>query len=90
MAADLSCRMSMLNEADVHRIDNIIDAAQLPTRSPSNMDFDVFMKYMSVDKKVEAGAIRFVLLKAIGQSIITSDYDPALLKQTITAHHANT
>ncbi len=90
MAGDLSCRMSMLTEADVHRIDNIIDAAQLPTRSPSKMDYDVFMKYMSVDKKVEAGAIRFVLLKAIGKSVITSDYDPALLRQTITAHHANT
>ncbi len=90
MASDLSHRMSMLTEADVHRIDNIIDAAQLPTRSPGNMDYDVFMKYMSVDKKVEAGAIRFVLLKAIGQSVITSDYDPTLLKQTISAHHANT
>jgi len=74
MASDLSCRMSMLQEADVHRIDNIIDAAQLPTRSPSNMDYDVFMKYMSVDKKVEDGAIRFILLTAIGQSVITSDY----------------
>ena len=89
MAGDLSYRMSMLKEADVHRIENIIDAAQLPTRSPSNMDYDVFMKYMSVDKKVEAGAIRFVLLTAIGQSVITSDYDPDLLKKTITAHHAS-
>jgi len=88
MAADLSQRMGMLSKEDVQRIDNIIDHAQLPTRAPANMDYETFMKYMSVDKKVEAGAIRLVLLKAVGQAVITSDYDPALLKQTLEAHHA--
>jgi len=90
MAGDLSQRMGYLTEQDVHRIDNIIDGARLPTRSPVNMDYDKFMKYMSVDKKVEAGAIRFVLLKAIGKAVITSDYDDALLQETINAHHAST
>jgi len=89
MAGDLSQRMSMLNASDVQRIDNIVDSALLPTRSPSNMGYDSFMKYMSVDKKVEAGAIRFVLLKAIGQAVITSAYDQDCLQQTIEAHHAN-
>ena len=88
MAADLSQRMGMLSSEDVQRIDNIIDHAQLPTRAPANMDFDTFMKYMSVDKKVEAGVIRLVLLKAIGQAIITSDYDMALLSDMIHAHQA--
>ena len=90
MAGDLSQRMSMLDQNDVQRIDNIIDSARLPTRSPLNMDYDSFMKYMSVDKKVEKGAIRFVLLEKLGHAIITSDYDPDLLRQTIEAHHANT
>ena len=90
MAGDLSQRMGKLTEQDVHRIDNIIDAARLPTRSPVNMDYEKFMKYMSVDKKVEAGEIHFVLLDAIGKAVITSDYDDALLQQTINAHHAST
>lgn len=90
MAGDLSQRMGFLTEQDVHRIDNIIDGARLPTRSPVNMDYDKFMKYMSIDKKVEAGAIRFVLLEAIGKAVITSDYDDALLQETIKAHHAST
>jgi 3-dehydroquinate synthase len=72
----------------VQRIDNIIDHAQLPTRAPANMDYATFMKYMSVDKKVEAGVIRLVLLQAIGKAIITSDYDLSLLSETIHAHHA--
>jgi 3-dehydroquinate synthase len=69
-------------------VDNLIDHARLPTRAPANMDFQSFMKYMSVDKKVEAGEIRFVLLKAIGEAIITSEYDSKLLEATVEAHHA--
>ena len=90
MAGDLSQRMGKLTEEDVHRIDNIVDGAQLPTRSPVDMDYKKFMKYMSVDKKVEAGKINFVLLDAIGKAVITSDYDDTLLQQTINAHHAST
>ena len=90
MASDLSQRMGKLTQQDVHRIDNIIDAARLPTRAPVNMDYEKFMKYMSVDKKVEAGEIHFVLLDAIGKAVVTSEYDDVLLQQTINAHHAST
>lgn len=88
MAADLSERMGMLSKDDVQRVDNLIDHAQLPTRAPVNMDYKTFIKYMSVDKKVEAGAIRLVLLKALGEAIITADYDEKRLEATIEAHHA--
>lgn len=88
MAADLSERMGMLSKDDVQRVDNLIDHAQLPTRAPANMDYGTFIKYMSVDKKVEAGAIRLVLLKALGEEIITADYDEKRLEATIEAHHA--
>ena len=88
LAADLSARMGMLGSADVHRIENILDKARLPTRAPANMDFETFMKFMAVDKKVEAGSIRLILLRRIGEALITADYDPQLLKTTIDAHHA--
>ena len=88
LAADLSARMKLLRDADVHRIENILDKALLPTRAPANMDFETFMKYMAVDKKVEAGNIRLILLKGIGEAVMTADYDPHLLKATIDAHHA--
>jgi 3-dehydroquinate synthase len=88
LAADLSARLGMLKSEDVHRIEKMIDSAQLPTRAPAHMDYSTFLKYMSVDKKVEAGSIRLILLKALGQALITSDYAPQLLKATIDAHHA--
>jgi 3-dehydroquinate synthase len=90
MAADMSKRMGKLTDDDVQRVDNIIDGARLPTRTPVGMDYEKFMKYMTVDKKVEAGAIRLVLLESIGKAFIASEYDDALLRQTIDAHHAST
>jgi len=88
MAADLSARMGMLSGAEVQRIENMIDSARLPTRAPAQMDYASFMRYMAVDKKVEAGSIRLVLLQALGQALISADYDPGLLRSTIEAHHA--
>lgn len=88
MAADLSMRLGWISEADVQRVENLIDRAQLPTRAPAKMDYDQFMHYMAVDKKVKNGRLRFVLFKAIGEAIVTDDYDDALLRHTIEAHRA--
>ena len=40
---------------------------------------------MGLDKKVEGGKMRFVLLKQIGQAVVNGDVPPALLQQTIEA-----
>ena len=88
MAADLSQRMGWLKEADVHRVENIIDKAALPTRAPAKMGFEKFMEYMSVDKKVMAGKLRLVLLESIGKGIVSSEFDMNKLQQTIEAHRA--
>ena len=38
---------------------------------------------MGLDKKVENGKIRLVLQQGIGKSIITKDYDAAMLNETL-------
>jgi 3-dehydroquinate synthase len=88
MAADLSQRMGWLSEADVERVDAILDKAGLPTRFPASIDNRRFLDLMAVDKKVEAGRIRLVLLKALGEAVITDDFDPALLEATLDAHRS--
>ena len=40
---------------------------------------------MSVDKKVQDGVIRLVLLKGIGKAIISDDYDVEKLQETLVA-----
>jgi len=88
MAADLSMRMGNLTEHDVERVDNILDMAMLPTRAPHHMDYDHFIELMAVDKKVRDGKINFVLFNKLGDAMITSAYDPELLRETIEAHRA--
>ena len=88
MAADLSMRHGWIKQADVHRVENLIDKASLPTRAPHNMSYERFMELMSVDKKVRAGKINFVLFKSLGDAFVTADIDHELLKQTIEAHRA--
>ena len=38
---------------------------------------------MGLDKKVEGGRIRFVLLRAIGEASVTADVPGELLKETL-------
>jgi len=83
MAADLSQRLGWLQAADVERARQLIRRARLPVAGPVDMPVDSYMKLMAVDKKVQQGKMRFVLLKAIGEAVITSDVDPALLVKTL-------
>ena len=42
-----------------------------------------FMRYMSVDKKVLDGTLRLVLMKSLGESIVTADFDQDALKRVL-------
>lgn len=84
MAADLSQRMGWLSEDKVTRIGNIMTAANLPVTVPGQLSSEDFMELMSVDKKVQDGLIRLVLLQDIGQAIISDDYDSHALAETLS------
>ncbi len=88
IAADLSVRLGWLDPADYRRIETLIIEAGLPTRAPADLDPDTFLRLMARDKKVQDGKIRLILLKGIGQAVISDDYDPELLRETLEAHHA--
>ncbi len=85
MAAEASRRKGWLTEADVERIRAVIRAAGLPDTAP-DLGVERYLEYMGHDKKVEAGRIRFVLLKKIGEAVITTDLAPADLNATLTHH----
>jgi 3-dehydroquinate synthase len=44
------------------------------------------LEHMRIDKKVQAGRIRLVLLRAIGTAFITDDYPQGALQSTLAAH----
>jgi 3-dehydroquinate synthase len=49
------------------------------------MTAEKFHNLMAVDKKVLDGVLRLVLMKGIGQSVLTDNYSPDELTKTIEA-----
>lgn len=82
MAADLSQRMGWIDAQDVERVKAIFKQANLPTQAPK-IPLDDFLSYMSHDKKVLNGQLRLILLKKLGQAIITNEFDVEAMKHSI-------
>ncbi len=74
MATRMSVRLGWLTPMDAGRIESLIAAMGLPCRGPDDIGPDAYLEHMSVDKKARGGRIRLVLLKSIGQAVVTADY----------------
>jgi 3-dehydroquinate synthase len=83
MAARLSQRLGWIESVDVARIETLVARAHLPTQPPAALDTARFLDLMAVDKKVKDGRVRLVLLRNLGKSVVSGDYDPALLRATL-------
>ena len=83
MAADLSRRQGWLDAAALARIRALIAAARLPVDAPADLTPDRFRELMAIDKKVQDGRLRLVLLKGIGEALVTGDFDPDALDATL-------
>jgi len=84
MAVDLSLRHQWIDETVKQRTINLLEKSALPVKSPPEMTLDDYMNAMAIDKKTLDGRIKLILLKALGEAIITSDYDSELLEQTLS------
>jgi 3-dehydroquinate synthase len=90
MAADLSARMGWLTEGDVARIRRLVASAGLPVEPPADLSADRFLELMAVDKKVQDGRLRLVLLRHPGDALVTPDVEPDLLRATLEAESSRT
>ncbi len=84
MAAETSARLGWLAAADVARVREIITRAGLPVAAP-RIGVARARELMALDKKVQGGRVRLVLLKALGDAEVTGDYDPAALEAVLAA-----
>ncbi|MGI9305206.1 MAG: 3-dehydroquinate synthase [Gammaproteobacteria bacterium] len=85
MAADLSHRLGWLHATAVGRITRLIERARLPVRAPADLPPERFTELMSLDKKVVDGQLRLVLLRDIGQAVVSGDFNPSVLQATLAA-----
>ncbi|HEB27632.1 MAG TPA: 3-dehydroquinate synthase [Porticoccus sp.] len=84
LAVDMSARMGWLSADDVDGVRRLLQRAKLPIAPPA-MTCEQFLSLMAVDKKVLDGRLRLVLLKEIGEAIITSDIEQSDVRATLIA-----
>ncbi|SNR61813.1 3-dehydroquinate synthase [Methylobacillus rhizosphaerae] len=82
LAADLSRRLGWLSDDDIKRIVAIFTEARLPVHAPA-LGVERYLDLMGLDKKVVDGQIRLVLQQGIGKSLVSSEYDAQLLRETL-------
>jgi len=83
MAADLSARLGLVAPQHAARLARVIGAAGLPLRAPP-LRVARYVELMRMDKKAEAGEIRFIVLAGPGKAAVRSA-DPAAVAATIEA-----
>jgi 3-dehydroquinate synthase len=86
LAAELSAELGLVPAAFVQRVARLVARAGLPVQAPYLRD-DQWLDLMRVDKKAEAGAIRFVLIDSPGRAVLRSAPDDAVLR-VIRRHSA--
>ena len=84
MATHMSVLSGWLSEDDMNRIQQLLLQARLPEQLPKELQNTDMRELMSVDKKVSDGRLNLVLLKSIGEAIVTNDFQESNLQETIS------
>jgi 3-dehydroquinate synthase len=85
IAADMSSRLGMLSITHVQRLRDLLRRIGLPVDAPK-FGASRALDYMRLDKKVQSGRIRLVLLEQLGKARFTSDYADDVLHSTLRTH----
>jgi 3-dehydroquinate synthase len=85
LAAGLSRRQGWLSAADAERVTHLLRRAELPDAAPG-IGAQRALELMRMDKKVLEGRNRLVLLRRLGEAVVTADYRPDALADTLREH----
>ncbi len=80
LAARFSQQLGQLSARDADRIEALLKVVGLPVALP-DIGAEVMLEHMGRDKKNEGGALRLILLKAVGESYVESTVSAARVKQ---------
>ena len=78
----MAARMSDLSQEELGRLRSLIAAAGLPVTAPA-IAADELRAAMGMDKKIQNNALRFVLLKSIGEAFVTSEFPESRLNEVL-------
>jgi 3-dehydroquinate synthase len=82
LAADLSVRLGWMSSQEYKRTVALLSRLELPVTAPK-IGAARGLELMGMDKKVLAGKLRLVLMKSLGEAIVTSDFPLPALTETL-------
>ncbi|MEY4766314.1 MAG: hypothetical protein RI907_2987, partial [Pseudomonadota bacterium] len=86
MAADLSARLGLIDQAQCERIQALVARTGLPVKGPK-LGAERYLELMQVDKKAEGGEIRFVVVGPVGSARMQGAPE-TMVRDVIAAHTA--
>ncbi|MFZ9202125.1 MAG: 3-dehydroquinate synthase [Opitutales bacterium] len=85
MAATLSRDLGLIAPADAESVAALLELNGLPTRLRSPLAADALLAAMGKDKKNRAGALRFVVLRALGTAATRDDVPESAVRAALRA-----
>ncbi len=86
LAADLSAELGLVPASFATRLQRLVERAGLPVQAPT-MPMDRWFELMRVDKKAEAGAVRYVVISEPGRAAVRAVEDDTV-QRVIERHTA--
>ncbi|WP_018149864.1 3-dehydroquinate synthase [Leeia oryzae] len=83
LAAAASQEMGLLRADELARIKRLLEAAGLPVAAPS-LGVARYIELMQVDKKNDAGRIRFIMMRGLANAFITDDVSSDVLNKVLS------
>ena len=87
MALEMSQRLGWISVQERDRGIRLFQRAGLPVIPPEEMTEADFLEHMAIDKKVIDGRLRLVLLRRMGEAVVTDDYPKEILQATLGADY---
>jgi 3-dehydroquinate synthase len=70
-AAELSVKHAGLSRKEADRLRRLMELSGLPVKLGGSFNMNQIRQAMNLDKKAQAGRLRFVLLKRLGAAVVT-------------------
>ncbi|HAC65927.1 MAG TPA: 3-dehydroquinate synthase [Cyanothece sp. UBA12306] len=83
-AGKIALELSLWNEKEAIRQDDLIAKVGLPTTMPQDLEIEQIINVLQTDKKVKAGKVRFILPTEIGQVIISNRVNSETIKTALS------
>ena len=84
LASELSVQLGLMPATFAERMRRLCERAHLPVRAPE-LGAERYLELMRIDKKSEGGALRFVLIEALGRAALRPVSD-AQVRAVLAAH----